>query len=96
VYNVELNEKRRYTIVDDSGKLFVYPPYRFEVIDNSPITIVHKTVRAKKSIFNGKKTVIESYGNYVVLDESEKYYFVVNDSGQVSKYPKSNFQIVRG
>lgn len=96
VYNVELNEKRGYTIVDDSGKLFVYPSYRFEVIDNSPITIVHKTVRAKKSIFNGKKTVIEAYSNYVVLDESEKYYFVVNDRGQVSMYPKSNFDIVRG
>lgn len=96
VYNVELIETRGYTIVDDSGKLFVYPSYRFEVIDNSPIIIVHKTVRAKKSIFNGKKTVIEAYGNYVVLDESEKYYFVVNDSGQVNKYPKSYFQIVRG
>lgn len=95
-YNVELNEKRGYTIVDDSGKLFVYPSYRFEVVDNTSEVSSFKTIRAIKSIFNGKKTVIESYANYVVLDESEKYYFVVNDSGQVSKYPKSNFQIARG
>lgn len=92
VYNVELDEKRGYTIVDDTCNLFVYPSYRFVVVDNSPLQTSFKTVMAKKSIFNGKCTVIEAYAIYIVVNEIENYYFIVNDKGQITKYSKSYFK----
>nr|DAX05814.1 MAG TPA: hypothetical protein [Caudoviricetes sp.] len=96
IYNVELNEERGYTIVDDGGKLYVYAPYRFVVVDNSPVVTNFKTVVAMTSKFNGKKVVLSRTSEYIVLSENDSSYFVINDSGQASKYPKSNFHIVRG
>lgn len=96
VYNVELNETRGYTIVDDTGNLFVYAPYRFVVVDNLPVVTNFKTVVAMASKFNGKKVVLSRTSEYIVLSENDTSYFVINDSGQVSKYPKSNFHIVGG
>ena len=96
VYDVELNEKRGYTIVDDTGKLFVYDSYRFEVVDNAPILTNFKLVRAIKPVVKGRRLAITTFSNYIVLEEANKSYFVVNDNGQIGKYPKSNFQIVRG
>lgn len=96
VYNVELNEKRGYTIVDDTGNLFVYTPYRFVIVDNSPVVTKYKTVVAMTTKFNGKKVVILRTSEYIVLSENDTSYFVINDCGQLYKYSKSNFQIVRG
>ena len=96
IYNVELNEKRGYTIVDDGGKLYVYAPYRFVIVDNSPVVTNYKTVVAMTTKFNGKKVVISRTSEYVVVSENDSSYFVINDCGQLYKYPKSNFQIVRG
>ena len=94
VYNVELAEKRGYTIVDDTGELFVYPLCRFEVVIDTPVVTTLKTIRAIKSISNGKKRVIQVHAKYIVLSETEGYYFVINDSGQIAKYSKSCFEIV--
>ena len=94
VYNVELNEKRGYTIVDDTGNLFVYTSHRFEIIDNSPVVTNYKTVVATSSKFNGKKVVITRTSKYVVLRENNTSYFIINDSGQIFNYPKSYFRIV--
>ena len=91
IYNVELNEKRGYTIIDGTGNLFVYPSYRFEVVDNSPAVTNYKTVVATVSKFNGKKVVISRTSEYIVLSENDSSYFVINDSGQVNKYSKSYF-----
>lgn len=96
IYNVELNEKRGYTIVDDGGKLYVYAPYRFVVVDNSPVVTNYKTVVAMTTKFNGKKVVLSRTSEYVVVSENDTSYFIINDCGQLYKYPKSNFQIVRG
>lgn len=95
-YNVELNEKRGYTIVDDTGNLFVYTSYRFVVVDNSPVVTNFKTVVATTTKFNGKKVVLSRTSEYVVVSENDTSYFIINDCGQLYKYPKSNFQIVRG
>lgn len=94
IYDVELAEKRGYTIVDDTGELFVYPSYRFEVIYDSPVATTCKTLRAIKSITNGKKRTIQAHANYIVIDETDAYYFVINDSGHIAKYSKSCFEIV--
>ena len=94
IYNVELNEKRGYTIVDDGGKLYVYAPYRFVIVDNSPVVTNYKTVVATSSKFNGKKVVITRTSEYVVLRENNTSYFIINDSGQLFNYPKSYFRIV--
>ena len=91
IYNVELNEKRGYTILDDTGNLFVYPSYRFEVVDTSPVVTNYKTVVAMLSKFNGKKVVISRTSEYIVLSENDNTYFIINDSGQIGKYSKSYF-----
>ena len=91
VYNVELNEKRGYTIVDDTGNLFVYTSHRFVVVDNSSVVTNYKTVVAMLSKFNGKKVVINRTSEYIVLSENNTSYFIINDCGQVNKYPKSYF-----
>lgn len=96
IYNVELNEKRGYTIVDDTGNLFVYPIYRFEIEDNTPVLTNFKTIKANDSVFNNRKKVISRNDKYIVIEETKSYYFIVNDKGQITKYSKSNFQIVRG
>lgn len=94
VYNVELAEKRGYTIVDDTGSIFVYPLCRFEVVIDSLVVTTLKTIRAINFISNGKKRVIQLHAKYIVLSETEGYYFVVNDSGHIAKYSKSCFEIV--
>lgn len=94
IYNVELNEKRGYTIVDDGGKLYVYAPYRFEIIDNSPVVTNYKTVIAMTTKFNGKKVVVSRTSEYIVISESGDSYFIVNDCGQLTKYPKSYFHLL--
>lgn len=96
IYNVELNEKRGYTIVDDGGKLYVYAPYRFVIVDNSPVVTNYKTVVAMTSKFNGKKVVFSRTSEYVVVSENDSSYFIINDCGLLYKYPKTNFQIIRG
>lgn len=95
VYNVELAEIRGYTIVDDTGNLFVYPPYRFEVVIDSPVVTSCKTVKAINSKFNGKNLAISVNSDYIVLEEVFRGYFIVNDKGQMAKYSKSCFEIVR-
>ena len=94
VYNVELDEKRGYTIVDDTGNIFVYPIFRFEVIINSPVVTLFKTVVAMTTKFNGKKVVISRTSEYIVIAENNNSYYVINDCGQVGNYSKSYFQIV--
>ena len=94
IYNVELNEERGYTIVDDGGKLYVYAPYRFKIVDNTPVVTNYKTVVAMTSKYNGKKVVISRTCEYIVISENGTSYFVINDCGQLTKYPKSYFQIV--
>lgn len=93
-YNVELNEKRGYTVVDDTGNLFVYPPYRFEIIDNSLVVSNYKTVVAMTTKFNGKKVVISRTSEYIVVAENNNSYYVINDCGQIGNYQKSYFQIL--
>ncbi len=78
VYEVELNEKRGYTIVDDTGKLFVYDSHRFEVVDNTPILTNFKLVRAIKPVVKGRRLAITTFSNYIVIEEANKSYFVVN------------------
>lgn len=94
IYNVELNEERGYTIVDDGGKLYVYAAYRFVIVDNSPVVTNYKTVVAMTTKFNGKKVVISRTSEYIVISENDSSYFVINDCGQLYKYAKSYFQIV--
>lgn len=91
VYNVELNEKRGYTIVDDTGNLFIYRPYRFVIVDNSPVITNYKTIVATTSKYNGKKVVISRTTEYIVISENDSSYFIINDCGQLYKYPKSYF-----
>lgn len=93
VYNVELNETRGYTIVDDTGNLFVYVPYRFVVVDNSPVVTNYKTVVAMSSKFNGKKVVLSRSSEFVVVSENDSSYFIINDCGQLYKYPKTIFKL---
>ena len=90
-YNVELNEKRGYTIVDDGGKLYVYAPYRFEIVDNSPVVTNYKTVVAMFTKYNGKKIVLSRTSEYIVISENDSSYFIINDCGQITKYHKSYF-----
>jgi hypothetical protein len=94
IYNVELSEKRGYTIVDDGCKLYVYAPYRFVIVENSPVVTNYKTVVAMTTKFNGKKVVISRTSEYIVISENDTSYFVINDCGQLTKYSKSYFQIV--
>lgn len=94
VYNVELNENRGYSIVDDRGDIYVFNQYRFEVVDNSPVVTNYKTVVATSSKFNGKKVVITRTSEYVVLRENNTSYFIINNSGHIAKYSKSCFEIV--
>ena len=91
VYNVELVENRGYSIVDDSGSLYVYMKYRFVIVDNSPVETNYKKLRAVKSKFNGKKVVLGKNSDYIVVYESANAYFVINDCGQIAKYSKSYF-----
>ena len=91
VYNVELNEKRGFTLVDDTDNLFVYPPYRFEIVDNSSVATNYKTVVATTSKYNGKKVVISRTSEYIVVSENDSSYFIINDCGQLTKYHKSYF-----
>lgn len=93
-YNVELNENRGYTILDDMNEIYVYRSYRFEVIDNSPVVTNFKTVVATTTKFNGKKVVLSRTSEYIVVSENDSSYFVINDCGLLAKYPKSYFQIV--
>lgn len=90
-YNVELNEKRGYTVVDDTGNLYVYPPYRFEVTDNSPLVTNYKTVVAIASKFNGKKVVVSRTSEYIVVAENNSSYYIINDCGQIGNYSKLYF-----
>ena len=94
VYNVELNENRGYTILDDTNGCYVYKPYRFEIVDNSPVLTNYKIVVAMTSKFNGKKVVISRTSEYIVISENDSSYFVINDCGQIAKYPKSNFKVL--
>lgn len=94
VYNVELVEERGYTIVDDTANLFVYPSYRFEVVIDSPVVTTFKTLKAINSKFNGRNLAITVYDKYIVLDEVDNGYYIVNDMGQIAKYSKSCFEIV--
>ena len=96
VYNVELAEKRGYTIVDDTGNLFVYPPCRFELVIDGSVVTTCKTVKAINSKFNGKNLSISKFSKYIVLEEEGNSYLVVNDKGQIAKYYKSCFEVVRG
>ena len=91
VYNVELVENRGYSIVDDSGSLYVYMKYRFVIVDNSPVETNYKKLRAVKSKFNGKKVVLGKNSDYIVVHESSNAYFIINDCGQIAKYSKSYF-----
>ena len=95
VYNVELNENRGFTILDDTNGCYVYKPYRFEIVDNSLVVTNYKTVVAMLSKFNGKKVVISRTSEYIVLSENNTSYFIINDCGQVNKYPKSYFVEVK-
>ena len=94
IYNVELNEERGYTIVDDGGKLYVYAPYRFKIVDNTPVVTNYKTVVAMTTKFNGKKVAISRSCKYIVISENDNAYFIVNDKGQLARYSKSCFEIV--
>lgn len=91
VYNVELNENRGYAIFDDTNGVYVYKPYRFEIVDNSPVTTNYKIIKAIDSVFNNRKKVITKNDKYIVIEETKSYYFVVNDKGQITKYSKSYF-----
>lgn len=91
IYNVELNEERGYTIVDDGGKLYVYAPYRFVAVDNSPAVTNYKTVVAITSKFNGKKLVVSRTSEYIVVAENNSSYYIINDCGQIGNYSKSYF-----
>lgn len=91
VYNVELNEKRGYTIVDDGGKLYVYAPYRFVIVDDSPVATNYKTVVSMFTKYNGKKIVLSRTSEYIVISENDTSYFIINDCGQLTKYHKSYF-----
>ena len=90
-YNVELNENRGYTILDDTGFLYVYKPYRFEIVDNSPVVTNYKTVVAMFTKDNGKKIVLSRTSEYIVISENDTSYFIINDCGQLTKYHKSYF-----
>ena len=94
VYNVELNENRGYTILDDTNGCYVYKPYRFEIIDNSPVTTNYKTVIAMATKFNGKKVVVSRTSEYIVISENRDSYFIINDCGQLVKYSKSYFHLL--
>ena len=91
VYNVELNEKRGFTLVDDTDNVFVYPPYRFEIVDNSSVVTNYKTVVATTSKYNGKKVVISRTSEYIVVAENNNSYYIINDCGQIGNYSKSYF-----
>ena len=93
-YNVELNENRGYTILDDTGDYYVYKPYRFEVVDNSTVSSNCKTVASMATKFNGKKVVLSRTSEYIVVGENNSSYYVINDCGQLANYSKSYFQIV--
>ena len=94
VYNVELNENRGYTILDDTNGCYVYKPYRFEIVDNSPVASNYKIVIAMITKFNGKKVVVSRTCEYIVISENGDSYFIINDCGQIAKYPKSYFHTV--
>ena len=94
VYNVELNENRGYTILDDTNACYVYKPYRFEIVDNSPVVTNYKTVIAMATKFNGKKVVVSRTCEYIVISENGDSYFIINDCGQLTKYPKSYFHLL--
>ena len=94
VYNVELNENRGYTILDDTNSCYVYKPYRFEIVDDSPVATNYKTVIAMTTKFNGKKVVVSRTCEYVVISENGDSYFIINDCGQLAKYPKSYFHLL--
>ena len=93
-YNVELNEDRGYTILDDTGDYYVYKKYRFETVDNSPVISNRKTVAAMITKFNGKKVVVSRTSEYIVVAENNSSYYIINDCGQIGNYSKSYFQIV--
>lgn len=94
IYNVELKENRGYTIVDDTGNLFVYPSYRFEVVVNSPVVTIYKTVVAMFTKYNGKKIVLSRTSEYIVISENNNGYFIINDCGQITNYHKSYFHLL--
>lgn len=94
IYNDELNEKRGYTIVDDGGKLYVYAPYRFVIVDDSPVATNYKTVVAMTTKYNGKKIVVSRTSEYIVISENGGSYYIINDCGQLAKYPKSYFHLL--
>lgn len=95
LYNVELKENRGYTIIDDTGNLYVYCSDRFTIVDDLPIVSRFKIIRAINSVGICKYKIISKNSKYIVLDETSTSYYVVNDKGTKGKYPKSNFKIVK-
>ena len=96
LYNVELKENRGYTIIDDTGNLYVYCSDRFIIVDDLPIVSNFIILKAINSVGIGKYKIISKNCKYVVIDETSTSYYVVNDKGAKGKYPKSNFKIVEG
>lgn len=96
LYNVELKENRGYTIIDDSGNLFVYCSDRFTIVDDLPVVSSFKLIKALNSVGISKYKIISKNAKYVVLEETSTSYYVINDKGAKGKYPKSNFQIIKG
>lgn len=90
-YNVELDEDRGYTLLDDTGDFYVYKQYRFVVTDKSPVVTNYKTVVAMFTKYNGKKIVLSRTSEYIVISENDSSYFIINDCGQLTKYHKSYF-----
>lgn len=96
LYNVELKENRGYTIIDDSANLFVYCSDRFTIVDDLPVVTKFKLIRAVNSVGIGKYKIITKNSKYIVIEETTTCYYVINDKGVKGKYPKSNFQIIKG
>lgn len=96
LYNVELKENRGYTIIDDTGNLYVYCSDRFIIVDDLPVVSSFKILKAINSVGISKYKIISNNSKYVVIDETSTSYYVINDKGIKGKYPKANFQIIKG
>ena len=96
LYNVELKENRGFTIIDDTGNLFVYCSDRFIIVDDLPVVSSFKLIKAINSVGISKYKIITKNSKYVVLEETSTSYYVINDNGIKGKYPKGSFQIIKG
>lgn len=96
LYNVELKENRGFTIIDDTGNLFVYCSDRFTIVDDLPVVTSFKLIKALNSVGISKYKIISKNAKYIVLEETSTCYYVINDKGVKGKYPKANFKIVEG